>query len=40
MITIGAGIDARPGAGEHYEEGMLRPPATWRGGPRHRERGV
>jgi membrane protein len=28
MITIGAGIDTRLGALEHYEEGMLRPPAS------------
>jgi membrane protein len=28
MITIGAGIETRLGALEHYEEGMLRPPAS------------
>lgn len=40
MITIGAGIDTRLGALEHYEEGMLRPPESlYRAQPRHREAG-
>ena len=40
MITIGAGIDTRLGALEHYEEGMLHPPASLaRAVPPHREAG-
>ncbi|HYH11077.1 MAG TPA: YihY/virulence factor BrkB family protein [Thermomicrobiales bacterium] len=40
MITIGAGIDTRLGALEHYEEGMLRPPESLsRARPGHREAG-
>lgn len=41
MITIGAGIDTRLGALEHYEEGMLRPSESLsQPQPRHREAGM
>jgi membrane protein len=41
MITIGAGIDTRLGALEHYEEGMLRKPASLeRPVPAHQEAGL